>query len=52
MQGYAAAFAVAAVCSLMFIGESVEANVGKIGKIAVAVFTVLFIGTEIMALLA
>jgi hypothetical protein len=50
MQGYAAAFAVAAICSLMFIGDSVEASVNKIGKIAVAVFAVLFIGTEILAL--
>lgn len=52
MQGYAAAFAVAAICSLMFVGESVEASVNKIGKVAVGVFVVLFIETEIAALFA
>ena len=49
MQGYAIAFAVCGLCSLMFVGKSVQPNVDRVGKIAVAVFTVLFIGAEIMA---
>ena len=50
MQGYAATFAIAAVCSLMFVGEDVQRSVNRVGKIAVVVFTVLFLGTEILAL--
>ena len=49
MQGYAIAFAVCGLCSLMFVGNSVQPSVDKVGKIALAVFTALFIGTEILA---
>lgn len=51
MQGYAVTFAIAAMCSLMFVGDDVKRSVHRTGKIAVAVFTALFIGTEILALL-
>ncbi len=50
MQGYAAAFAVGAMCSLMFIGKDVQRSVHRMGQIAAVVFTALFIGTEILAL--
>ncbi|MEO8142930.1 MAG: hypothetical protein ABI654_01835 [Betaproteobacteria bacterium] len=50
MQGYAAAFAIAAACSLMFVGEGVQRSVHHVGKVAVIVFTALFLGTEILAL--
>jgi hypothetical protein len=50
MQGYAVAFATGAICSLMFVGKDVKRSVDRTGKIAVAVFTLLFIGTEILAL--
>ena len=49
MQGYAVAFAVCGLCSLMFVGGSVQPSVDKVGKIAVAVFTALFVATEVMA---
>lgn len=51
MQGYAAAFAVGAICSLMFVGEDVKRSVHRIGQFATAVFTALFIGAEILALI-
>jgi len=50
MQGYAATFAVGAICSLMFVGSDVKRSVHHIGIIATVVFTLLFIGTEILAL--
>jgi hypothetical protein len=49
MQGYAMAFAGCAVCSLIFVYDTTP-SVLKVGKIAVAVFTLLFIVTEMLAL--
>jgi hypothetical protein len=49
MQGYAMAFAGCAVCSLIFVYDTTP-SVLKVGKIAVAVFTLLFVVTEILAL--
>ncbi len=49
MQAYAAMFAGCAICSLMFVYD-VKPSVLQVGKIAVGVFTALFIGTEILAL--
>ena len=51
MQGYAMAFAGCAVCSLIFVYDTTP-SVLKIGKFAVAVFTLLFIGVEILALVS
>ncbi len=50
LQVYALTFAGCAVCSLIFVYDTTPA-VLKVGKIAVAVFTALFIGTEILALI-
>jgi hypothetical protein len=50
MQSYAMAFAGCAVCSLIFVYDTTP-SVLKVGKAAVAVFTVLFIGAEILALI-
>ena len=50
MQGYAVAFAAGAICSLMFVGKDVKRSVHHIGVIATVVFTLLFIGTEFLAL--
>ena len=50
MQAYAVAFAAGAICSLMFVGSDVKRSVHHIGIIATVVFTLLFIGTEILAL--
>lgn len=49
MQGYAVTFAGCAICSLMFVYD-VKPSVYHVGRIAVAAFTALFIGTEILAL--
>ena len=49
MQTYAITFASCAVCSLIFVYDTTP-NVLKVGKLAVAFFTVLFIGAEILAL--
>jgi hypothetical protein len=51
MQGYAMAFAGCAVCSLIFVYDTTP-SVLKVGQIAVAVFTLLFIVTEILALVS
>ena len=50
MQGYAITFAGCAVCSLILVYDTTPA-VLKVGKIAVAVFTALFLVTEALALL-
>ena len=50
MQGYAVTFAACAICSLMFVGKDVKRSVHHVGKIATVIFTLLFIGTEVMAL--
>jgi len=50
MQSYAMTFAGCAVCSLIFVYDTTP-GVLKVGKIAFAVFTVLFIATEILALM-
>ena len=50
MQTYAMIFAGCAVCSLLFIYDVVP-SVYQVGKIAVAGFTLLFMGTEILDLL-
>lgn len=50
MQGYAMTFAGCAICSLLLVYDVVP-SVYHVGKIAVAAFTLLFIGTEILALL-
>ncbi len=50
MQGYAITFAGCAICSLIFVYDTTP-NVLKVGKIAVAVFTALFLVTEALALL-
>ena len=52
MQAYAITFAGCAICSLVLFVYDVTPNVLKVGKIAVAGFTLLFIGAEILALLA
>jgi hypothetical protein len=49
MQAYATTFAGLAICSLIFVYDTTP-NVLKVGKVAVAVFTALFIGAEILAL--
>jgi len=49
MQSYAITFAGCAVCSLIFVYDTTP-NVLKVGKVAFAVFTALFIGTEFLAL--
>jgi hypothetical protein len=49
MQAYAITFAGCAICSLIFVYDTTP-SVLKVGKIAVAGFTVLFIVTEILAL--
>jgi hypothetical protein len=49
MQNYALTFAGCAICSLIFVYDTTP-NVLRVGKIAVAVFTALFIGAEILAL--
>jgi hypothetical protein len=51
MQSYALTFAGCAICSLIFVYDTTP-SVLKVGKIAVAVFTALFIGTEILALMS
>lgn len=38
------------MCSLLFVGDNVKRSVHRTGKVAVAVFVALFIGTEILAL--
>ncbi len=50
MQGYAVTFAIAAMCSLLFVGDDVKRSVHRTGKVAVTAFVALFIGTEILAL--
>ena len=49
MQSYALTFAGCAICSLIFVYDTTP-SVLKVGKIAVAVFTALFVVTEIVAL--
>ena len=49
MQGYAMTFAGCAICSLIFVYDTTP-NVLRVGKFACAAFTLLFIGTEILAL--
>jgi hypothetical protein len=49
MQGYAATFAGCAICSLIFVYDTTP-TVLRVGKIACAAFTALFIGAEILAL--
>jgi hypothetical protein len=49
MQSYALTFAGCAICSLIFVYDTTP-NVLKVGKIAVAVFTALFVVTEILAM--
>jgi hypothetical protein len=49
MQTYATTFAACAICSLIFIYDTTP-NVLRVGKYAVAAFTVLFLATEAMAL--
>ena len=51
MQNYALTFAACAVCSLIFVYDTTP-NVLRVGKFAVAAFTVLFLGAEILALVA
>ena len=48
-EAYAITFAGCAICSLIFVYDTTP-NVLKVGKIAVAGFTLLFIGAEILAL--
>jgi hypothetical protein len=50
MQTYALTFAGCAICSLIFVYDTTP-SVLKVGKVAVAVFTALFIGAEILALM-
>ncbi len=52
MQTYAMTFLGCALCSFILFAYDVTPNVLKVGRIAVAVFTALFIGAEILALLA
>ena len=49
MQTYALTFAGCAICSLIFVYDTTP-NVLRVGKVAVAIFTALFIGAEILAL--
>ena len=50
MQGYAVTFAFGAICSLMFVGDDVKRSVHHVGRIATGIFTLLFVGTEMLAL--
>jgi len=49
MQTYAMTFAGCAICSLIFVYDTTP-NVFRVGKSAVAAFTLLFIGSEMLAL--
>lgn len=49
MQTYALTFAGCAICSLIFVYDTTP-NVLRVGKFAVAAFTALFVGAEILAL--
>ena len=49
VQAYAMTFAGCAICSLIFVYDTTP-NVLKVGKIAVGVFTLLFIVTEFLVL--
>ena len=49
MRGYAAVFAVAAICSAAFIDSNVKKSVRVIGRTAVGVFALLFLVSEAMA---
>ena len=51
MQTYAMTFAGCAICSLIFVYDTTP-NVLRVGKIAVYVFTALFVITEIVALVS
>lgn len=51
MQGYAMAFAGCAVCSLIFVYDTTP-TVLRVGQIAVAAFTALFLAAEALALLS
>ena len=51
MQAYAMTFAGCAICSFVLFAYDVTPNVLKAGKVAVAGFTALFIGAEILALI-
>jgi hypothetical protein len=51
MQAYALTFAGCAVCTVILFVYDVTPNVLKVGKVAAAIFTALFIGAEILALL-
>jgi hypothetical protein len=50
MHGYALAFAGCAMCSFVLFVYDVTPSVLKVGKVATAAFTALFIGAEILAL--
>lgn len=50
MQGYAAVFAVAAMCSAAFIDSNVKKSVRVFGWSALAISSVLFVVTETIAL--
>lgn len=51
MQAYAAMFFIGALCSALFIDSSVKRSVARTGKVALSIFTVLFVATEILALI-
>ena len=51
MQTYAMTFAGCAICSLIFVYDTTP-SVLRAGQIACAVFTALFIGSEILALVS
>ena len=50
MRGYAAVFAVAAMCSAAFIDSNVKSSVRAIGRTSLGVFTLLFLASEAMSL--
>ena len=50
MRGYAAVFAVGAICSAAFIDSNVKTSVRVIGRASLAVCTVLFLASEAMAI--
>ena len=51
MQNYAMTFAACAICSLIFMYDTTP-SVLRVGKFAVAAFTMLFLATEAIALFA
>ena len=52
MQGYAYGFLIAGLASACFIDSGVKDSIARLGKMSVALFAVLFVVAETMALMA